>query len=78
MTDSSLTVSDISHRAVVEVTKEGTSGAAATGIGLTLLSADEPRRVTLNINRPFIFMVHDVKNDIPILVGRVLDPTDAI
>merc|ERR1719266_2791824 len=78
MTDSSLTVSDISHKAVVEVIKEGTSGAAATGIGLTLLSADEPRRVTLNINRPFIFMVHDVKNDIPILVGRVLDPTDAI
>jgi serpin B len=76
LTSSRLAVSQIVHKAVVDVNKNGTEGAAATGIGLVLHSGGPTRVKTVNVNRPFIFVIHDVINNIPVLVGRVLDPRE--
>jgi len=73
-----LAVSKISHTALVKVTKEGTEGAAATGAEIVLLSASFSEQKDIVINRPFIFIVQDVKNKIPVLVRRVMDPTKKI
>lgn len=70
-----LSVNNIVHSAVVEVTKEGTEGAAATGVGIVLLSADFGETKKVLVDRPFIFVVKDKTNNIPLLVGRVKDPT---
>jgi len=70
-----LSVSKISHSALVEVTKEGTEGAAATGAEIVLLSSALNERLDIVVDRPFIFVVQDKKNKIPVLVGRVMDPT---
>merc|ERR1712211_72201 len=70
-----LSVSKISHSALVEVTKEGTEGAAATGADIVLLSSALNERLDIVVDRPFIFVVQDKKNKIPVLVGRVMDPT---
>merc|ERR1711972_563901 len=69
-----LSVSKISHSALVEVTKEGTE-AAATGAEIVLLSSALNERLDIVVDRPFIFVVQDKKNKIPVLVGRVMDPT---
>jgi peroxidase len=58
---------------LLQVTKEGTEGAAVTGIQLVLLSAISGKDVELN--RPFIFMVQDTQYKIPVLVGKVNNPT---
>ena len=68
-------VSKITHKAVVEVTKVGTEGASATGAEIVLLSADFFERKDVIVDSPFIFVVHDKKNNIPVLVGKVMDPT---
>ena len=68
-------VSKITHKAVVEVTKTGTEGAAATGAEIVLLSASFSERKDVIVDRPFIFVVQDKRNNIPVLVGRVMDPS---
>jgi hypothetical protein len=55
------------------VTKDGTEGAAATGVQIVLLSATNEKEVL--VNRPYIFVVQDKRNKIPVLVGKVNDPT---
>ena len=72
--DGQFAVGNIVHKAVVDVAKNGTTGAAATGVQLVLLSADSGQNIIVNVDRPFLFIVQDVKNQIPILVGRVMDP----
>jgi len=70
-----LSVSKISHTALLEVSKEGTEGAAATGAEIVLLSSAFNDRLDVVVDRPFIFVVEDKENKIPVLVGRVMDPT---
>merc|ERR1712179_339959 len=67
-----ITVGKIVHEAVVEVTKDGTEGSAATGIELTLFSAGFSKEIL--VDRPFIFIIQDRTNNIPILVGRIKNP----
>jgi len=67
-----ITVGKIVHEAVVEVTKYGTEGSAATGIELTLFSAGFSKEIL--VDRPFIFIIQDRTNNIPILVGRIKNP----
>ena len=67
-------MSSVLHKAVVQVDKDGTVGAAATGVELVLLSGSFGRFVDIKIDRPFIFIVRDKENNIPILVGRMKNP----
>jgi len=69
-----IAVSKILHKAVVNVDEEGTEGAAATGVELVLLSGSFGEKVDVNVDRPFIFIVQDKRNNIPILVGRIKNP----
>ena len=57
------------------MTKEGTEGAAATGVEIALLSANFGKQQDVTVDRPFIFMVIDKQDDIPVLVGKVTDPS---
>ena len=66
-------VGNILHEAVVEVTKDGTEGSAATGVEITLFSAGFQKHIM--VDRPFIFIIQDKVNNIPVLVGRIKNPT---
>jgi len=70
-----ISVSRIKHSSLVEVTKEGTEGAAATGVEIALFSAAFGEQKDIVVDRPFIFVVQDRKNKIPVLVGKITDPT---
>jgi serpin B len=71
-----LGVGKIIHEAVVEISKEGTEDAAATGIELVLLSGSFGVQNNIVLDRPFIFIVQDRVNNIPVLVGRVKNQSD--
>ena len=60
--------------AFVEVTKNGTEATAATGVELVLLSASPGRVKNIIINKPFIFIVQDTLNNIPLLAGLIKNP----
>merc|ERR1712001_57148 len=70
-----ISVSRIKHTSLVELTKQGTEGAAATGVEIALFSAAFGEQIDIVVNRPFIFVVQDKKNKIPVLVGKIADPT---
>ena len=70
-----LRVGKVVHEAVVEVSKEGTEGAAATGVEIVLFSASFGLQKNIVLDRPFIFIVQDRVNNIPVLVGRVKNPS---
>jgi len=71
-----LAVSRIIQKSVITVDKEGTEGASATGVQLVLLSGSFGKHVEIDLNRPFIFLVEDIRHNIPILVGRVKNPEE--
>lgn len=73
-TELPLAVSKIIQKSVITVDKEGTEGASATGVQLVLLSGSFGKHVEINLDRPFIFLVEDISQNIPLLVGRVSNP----
>jgi serpin B len=71
--DLPLVVSDVVHQGFVAVDEEGTEAAAATAVIMaeTAVPITEP----FVVDRPFLFVVHDVEHGTPLFVGRVTDPT---
>ena len=71
-------VADISletvHKAVIEVDKDGTRAAAATGI-IGVTSAPQIEE-TLVLDRPFAYMLIDRPTGAILFTGRLLDPLD--
>jgi serpin B len=69
-----LYITDVVHKAFVSLDEAGTEAAAATAVivGLTAVPAQP---VTVNIDRPFIFMIRDIETGALLFVGRILDPS---
>jgi serpin B len=70
----SLYITDVVHKAFVEVDEQGTEAAAATGVVVGIVSIP-PEPVDVTINRPFIFLIRDLETDTILFIGRVLDPS---
>ena len=70
-----LTISDISHRAMVEVDEEGSRAAAVTEImmGLTALPYDEPKEEFI-ADRPFVYIIRDRESGVILFMGRYTEP----
>jgi serpin B len=69
-----LYITDVIHKAFVEVDESGTEAAAATAVivGTTSVPAD-PIKVT--IDRPFLFLIRDIETGTVLFLGRVMDPS---
>lgn len=63
-------ISEVTHKAFVDVNEEGTEAAAATAVGITLTSAPRPFRA----DRPFLFFIRDAKHGTILFMGRVEKP----
>jgi serpin B len=66
-----LFVDFVVQKAFVDVNEVGTEAAAATGIGIVRTSA----RLDFRADRPFLFLIRDVKNGTILFLGRVSDPS---
>lgn len=75
MTDSDeeLFLSGVHHQVFIVVDEEGAEAAAATGAVAGTTSAPVVEH-TLALDRPFLFVIHDVEHGTPLFVGRVDDP----
>ena len=72
---SPLYIDDVFHKAFVELNEEGTEAAAATAVVMKTESAmmSEPARLTAD--RPFVFMIRDLRSGAILFAGRVADPS---
>eukprot|EP00058_Branchiostoma_floridae_P014655 XP_002600143.1 hypothetical protein BRAFLDRAFT_66651 [Branchiostoma floridae] len=64
-------VSDALHKAVIEVSEEGTDGAAAPAAAIT----DRSRRgFEFRADHPFLFLIRDKRTGSVLFLGRLVDP----
>ncbi len=66
----SVKVSEILHKAVIEVDESGTEAAAVTSVGVSLTSMP----AVINLNRPFIFMVRERHTQAILFCGILRNP----
>ncbi|CAG0896913.1 unnamed protein product [Darwinula stevensoni] len=69
-------VSDIFHKALVEINEEGTIAAASSGIVVVPLSLSYPSPETIFVraDHPFIFFIYDFETSQVLFMGRIMDP----
>ena len=68
-------VDEVIHKAVIEVNEEGSEAAAASIVKVNTRSRiPNPKPQILAFDRPFLFTIHDVENQVPLFMGRVVDP----
>ena len=71
-----LLVDDVIHKTHVEVAEEGTKAAAVTAITFknTAVSHDEKEIINIDFDRPFVYIIKDVKYDNIWFFGVVYEP----
>jgi serpin B len=68
-----LAINDVIHRAVIDVTEEGTEAAAATAI--TMVTTSAPAHIEpFVVDRPFLFYIADDATGAILFEGRISDP----
>jgi len=69
-----LFIADVIHKAFVSVDEAGTEAAAATAVVMELTALPgTPVEVTLD--RPFVFLIHDIETGAILFVGRTVAPS---
>ncbi|XP_012510679.1 PREDICTED: alpha-1-antichymotrypsin [Propithecus coquereli] len=66
-----LVLSQVVHKAVLDVAEEGTEAAAATGIKMVPMSGRMDPMLTLNFNFPFLLILQDKDLDNILFMGRI-------
>ncbi|MGH9841109.1 MAG: serpin family protein [Blastocatellia bacterium] len=70
-----LFISEVKHKAIVEVNEEGTEAAAATSVGVGITSVEvAPQRFTFTADRPFLMAIRDPQTGAILFMGAVMEP----
>lgn len=70
-----LFLSEVYHKAFIEVNEEGTEAAGATG-GVVALKGGPPSHKSFIADHPFMFSIVDMKTGSILFMGRVMNPAD--
>jgi len=68
-----LFISDVIHKALVDVDEEGTEAAAATAV-IMMKTGMPTKQIQVTIDRPFLFLIRDLPTGAVLFMGRVVDP----
>lgn len=74
--DERLHIDDVYHATFVQVDEQGTEAAGATGVVMAARGAPmrEPPTPVFRADRPFLFLLRDVRSGAVLFVGRITDP----
>lgn len=78
--EDSLFISDVFHKAIVEVNEEGTEAAATTAVRMPMVAMSlrhrkPPQIPTFRADHPFLFAIRDRRTGAIVFLGRIVDPT---
>jgi len=71
----SIKISDVLHKAVMELDEEGTEAAAVTVVRMTMqcrVKRDSP--FVMNVDHPFLFAISDKQSGLIVFLGMIVDP----
>lgn len=70
-----LFISNIRHKAFIEVSEEGTEAAAATSVEISRTSHDPGRQTFIfRADRPFLFFIKDSRTNSILFMGKLVNP----
>jgi serpin B len=69
-----LMLSDVVHKAFVDVSEKGTEAAAATGSIAVLARMVTPSKVIFHADHPFVFLIRDTRSGLVLFAGRLENP----
>src|SRR5262249_51655970 len=69
-----LSISQIAHRAVIEVQEQGTEAAAATAVETRTGTGRPAQPQVFKVDRPFLYYIVDERTAAILFQGRVIDP----
>ena len=73
--DGHIYINRVLHKTYSSVGEKGTRAGAATAVEMERLSASNQEE-TVNqvyLNRPFVYMIIDCENNIPLFIGAIMD-----
>jgi serpin B len=75
--DGRLFISDVFHKAFVQVDEQGTEAAAATAVAIDVSAArpPPPTSVRFRADHPFLYFVVDKTSGLILFMGRIVDPS---
>jgi serpin B len=77
ISDLGLYIEKVLHQSFIETNEEGTEAAAATVVEIGTMSAGpgiEPSAWKVDINRPFLYCIHETSTGTILFMGKVDDP----
>jgi serpin B len=75
MSDGDLVISEVKHKAVVDVKEEGTEAAAVTSVEMKTTSIAQPQNpFSFVADRPFFFVIRDDATGTVLFMGALYDP----
>ena len=70
-----LRIGAIAHQAYIDVDERGTEAAAATAVAFAASAIMRPPpKVTMTVDRPFLFAIVDTQTGLPLFIGQVSHP----
>jgi serpin B len=70
-----LAISEVMHKAFVDVSEQGTEAAAATGTAMRAISMRMPEPpVVFRADHPFLFLIRDTRSGVILFIGRLTNP----
>jgi serpin B len=70
-----LAISEVAHKAFVDVSEQGTEAAAATGIAMRSAAMRMPEQaVVFRADHPFLFLIRDTRTEVVLFIGRLMNP----
>ena len=75
--DDRLSISEVFHKAFVQVDEDGTEAAAATAVVMMRGGAAAPSEppIPFTADHPFLFFIRDLRSGAILFLGRVVDPS---
>lgn len=70
LSDKPAKISEVKHKAFIEVDEEGTEAAAVTSVGVEVTSTPPEVR----FDRPFIFVIKENKSNLVLFIGKINNP----
>ncbi len=68
-------ISQVLHRTYISVAEQGTKAGAATAVIMAEGAMAPEDYKTVTLNRPFLYLIWDVHENVPLFIGTLLDPT---
>jgi serpin B len=63
------------QKAFIDVNEKGAEAAAATAVTGDGAAAPQASPVTITLDRPFIYCIHDAHTNLILFIGRIMDPS---